>query len=217
MKREFLETLGLDKETVTKVMAEHGKTIEQQKGLTTAAEKDRDNYKGQLDTVTAQLKTFDGVDVAKLKDNIQTLQGDLATQQSKYAAELADRDFTDLINAEITVAKGKNPKAIMALLGIDDLKASKNQKEDAAAAIKALRESDGYLFDDPKRQTRVLSTGGTHREDGVSGAGKTLQELMAEANADPSQIEGILAQVNNMTTKKKKDDPHDRKTCRQWC
>lgn len=171
MERKFLEGLGFDKESVEKVMAEHGKAVEQQKLLTTAAEKDRDTYKGQLDTVTAQLKAFDGVDVEKLKGDIQKLQGDLATQQTNHAAEIADRDFQGNLGAEIAAAKGKNVKAIVALLNTDTLKASKNQKEDIAAALKMLRQSDAYLFDGdgkPAETSRArVSTGGEHNEDGT--------------------------------------------------
>ncbi|MDL2318077.1 phage scaffolding protein [Eubacteriales bacterium OttesenSCG-928-A19] len=172
MERKFLEGLGLDKETVEKVMAEHGKTVEQQKLLTTAAEKDRDTYKGQLDTVNTQLKAFEGVDVAKLQGEIQKLQGDLTTQQATHAAEIADRDFQGNLSAAIAAAKGKNTKAIMALLEekADALKASKNQKEDIAEALKALRESDAYLFDGdgkPNDSTPArVSTGGAHNETG---------------------------------------------------
>jgi hypothetical protein len=51
----------------------------------------------------------------------------------------------------------------MALLDTEALKNSKNQKADVEAAIKALAESDTYLFGDQAATTKV-NTGGTHNE-----------------------------------------------------
>ena len=42
----------------------------------------------------------------------------------------------------IAEAKGRNPKAIKALLDVEALKASKNQKDDVAAALKKLAEAE---------------------------------------------------------------------------
>ena len=52
--------------------------------------------------------------------------------------------ITEVINA----AKGKNVKAIKALLDLDTLKASKNREADAKAAVEALQKDTGYLFGD---------------------------------------------------------------------
>lgn len=172
MERKFLEELGLDKEAIDKIMAQHGKDIEAHKTTAENAAKDRDTYKGQLDEVSKKLKAFEGVDVDKLKGEIETLKTDIATKEADFQSQLADRDFQALLTAGITEAKGKNPKAIAALLDIEALKASKNQKEDTAAAIKALAESDAYLFgeaDKPAGTTTsttpaTVKTGGEHKE-----------------------------------------------------
>lgn len=170
MERKFLEELGLDKEAIDKIMAQHGKDIEAHKTTAENAAKDRDTYKGQLDEVSKKLKAFDGVDVDKLKGEIETLKTDIATKEADFQGQLADRDFQALLAAGITEAKGKNPKAIAALLDVDALKASKNQKEDVAAAIKALAESEAYLFGEasttPGKTTTpaTVKTGGEHNE-----------------------------------------------------
>lgn len=167
MERKFLEELGLDKEAIDKIMAQHGKDIEAHKTSAETAAKDRDTYKGQLDDVSAKLKAFDGVDVDALRGEVDTLKKDMAAKESDFQNQLADRDFQALITAGIAEAKGKNPKAITALLDIEALKASKNQKDDTAAALKALAESDAYLFGEPETTTQTsttVSTGGTHKE-----------------------------------------------------
>ena len=74
MERKFLEELGLDKEAIDKIMAQHGKDIEAHKTTAENAAKDRDSYKGQLDEVSKKLKAFDGVDVEALRGEVDTLK-----------------------------------------------------------------------------------------------------------------------------------------------
>ena len=52
----------------------------------------------------------------------------------------------------IAAVNGKNPKAITALLDVETLRASKNQKEDIATALKALTEKEDskMLFGEPE-------------------------------------------------------------------
>lgn len=92
------------------------------------------------------LKKFDGVDAEGLKAQIADLNKALADKDTEYQKKISDRDFNDLLKESITNAKGKNPTAIMALLDIDTLKASKNQKVDIDNAIKALTESKDSDF-----------------------------------------------------------------------
>lgn len=165
MKTEFLQELGLEQDAIDKIMAENGKDVEAQKAKTTSMAADRDSLKAQLDDVAVKLKAFEGVDVDSLKGEIDTLKTSLADKEAEYNTQLADRDFTATLNAEILAAKGKNPMAIMALLDTEVLKASKNQKDDIAAAIKGLSESDAYLFGDAENtNTTLMSTGGEHTE-----------------------------------------------------
>lgn len=187
MERKFLEELGLDKEAVDKIMAQHGKDIESHKTTAENAAKDRDTYKGQLDEVSKKLKAFDGVDVEALRGEVDTLKKDMAVKEAAFQSQLADRDFQALLAAGITEAKGKNPKAIAALLDIDALKASKNQKEDVAAAIKALAESDAYLFSEasttPSKTTTpaTVKTGGEHTENSDTSTDPFVAAAMKDA------------------------------------
>ena len=48
MKRDFLEALGLEKETVDKIMAENGADLEREKAKTTAARADLADAQGKL-------------------------------------------------------------------------------------------------------------------------------------------------------------------------
>lgn len=110
-------------------------------------ETERDGLKGQLDTVNEALKKFDGVDVAALQGQIETLKCDLEKEKAQYAQKLADMEFDGILNGAVTAAKGRNAKAIRALLDVDALKASKNQEADVTAALEALKKENAYLFE----------------------------------------------------------------------
>ncbi len=93
------------------------------------------------------LKKFDGVDVTALQNQITQLESDITAKETAHAKELADRDFTALLDAAIAGKHGRSAKAIKAMLDVDSLKASKNQKQDIAAALDHLTQESSYLFD----------------------------------------------------------------------
>lgn len=106
----------------------------------------RDEYKNSLDIVNEKLKEFEGINVDELKGQIAKLQDDLKAKDDEYAAKEADRLFTDTLKEAIRNAGGRNDKAVMALLDLEGLKASKNQSEDIKKALETAKESDAYLF-----------------------------------------------------------------------
>lgn len=165
MNRKFLEELGLGKEQIDKIMSENGKDVERHKSDLEQAQKERDDFKTQLDTTAAKLKDFESVDVDKLQHEIATLKGDLQQKDSVYQQQIAERDFHDTLKSKITAAHGRNVKSIMANLDIDALKESKNRNEDIEQAVNSLKESDPYLFVEEQKPVARVSTGGSHSEE----------------------------------------------------
>lgn len=162
---EILAGLGVTvpedkKGELDKQLLENYKTVadyEKQTGKLKLAE-------DKVKTTEEALKQFDGVDVAQLKQQVEKLTGDLAAKDAEYQGKLTDLEFDRALEGAIAGAKGKSAKAIKALLDTDALKQSKNQSEDMKAALDKLRESDGYLFDTPAKQTTGLSHQGGHEE-----------------------------------------------------
>lgn len=113
----------------------------QKEKLTTSEDK--------VKTLTASLDKFKDVDPDALNAEITKLKDQLTQKDDEYAKKISERDFEDLVKTAITSAKGKNAKAIRALLDLDTLKASKNQKDDIATALKTLSEAEDskMLFD----------------------------------------------------------------------
>lgn len=142
MKREFLKAIEtLTDEQIDSIMAEHGKDIETWKQSNASLQKQL------LDTQNA-LKAFDGVNVDELKGQISTLTQQMQAKADEYAKELADRDFMDSVK---TIAMDYNPRklqAVMSLMDMETLKASKNQEADIKAEFEKIKASDPYLFAD---------------------------------------------------------------------
>ena len=110
----------------------------------------------KVKTLTASLDKFKDVDPTALTQTIEDLKGQLTQKDAEFAQRLADRDFDDLINTNINTLKGKNAKAIKALLDVDALKQSKNQAEDIKTALEALQKADdsAFLFESTQPQAQ---------------------------------------------------------------
>lgn len=67
MERKFLESLGIEKEAIDKIMAENGKDIEAQKALTAAETQKVTAANNTIKQLQDAVKKFDGVDVESSK------------------------------------------------------------------------------------------------------------------------------------------------------
>ena len=148
MKAEFLQNFKvgdapLPNEVIEAILAENGRDVE------TAVKPfaDYDSIKEQLRTATEGLEAFKGVDVKDLQGQVAKLTRDLSDQAEAHKKQLADLAFDGVLKEAITAARGRNTKAIAALLDVDALKASKDQTADIKSALDALKKDSGYLFD----------------------------------------------------------------------
>lgn len=146
---------------------------------------------GKVTTLTESLDKFKDVDVDELNNTITTLRTDLANKDKELTDKLAERDFNDLLREAIASANGKNAKAITALLDVEALRASKNQKEDVAAAIKTLTEAEDskMLFGTTEPEEDVLGKGnpiGAVTKNGGSGDAWLNQMMAAAGISEPN-------------------------------
>ena len=149
MKPEFLQNFKvgdqpLPKEIIDAILAENGRDVE----AATKPYADYDHIREQLETAQDGLKAFDGIDVSKLQGEITTLRGQLSDKDREWQGKLDAMAFDGRVRDAIAAAKGKNAKAISALLDMDALRSSKNQDADIRAALEALKQDSGYLFED---------------------------------------------------------------------
>ena len=157
MERSFLEGLNLEKDVIDQIMAENGKDINREKSKA-------DALKTQLDEARQTLKGFEGVNVSELQGKVAQLTADLAAEESEYQGRIAEMEFDAVIDEAIRGSKARNAKAVRALLDLGALRTSKNQKEDIAAAIEAVKKENDYLFADTNVPRVVSSTPGADPE-----------------------------------------------------
>ena len=135
MKRKFLEDLKLEKETIDKIMDEHGKDVTK---LTT----ERDNFKNQYETAQTAQKGFEGVDVNELQTKISTLNTQLANKDTEWQGKLDELEFSGLLKDAVKGAGARNDKAVIALLDGANLKKSKNRQADITTALEAVKKDN---------------------------------------------------------------------------
>lgn len=144
MKRKFLEELGLTKEQVDSIMTENGNDIE-------AAKADVSQVKTELEQTKAQLQeantTIDGFkDYDQVKSQVEEYKSKYEQSKTEYEEKIADMQFNQILETEITAAGGRNAKAVKAMLDVEALKKSKDQSADIKAAIEACQKDNDYLF-----------------------------------------------------------------------
>lgn len=151
MKREFLQNFKvndqeLPKEIIDAIMAEHGRGVE-------AAKKpfaDYETIKTQLTEAQNTIKGFEGQDIDGIRKSAKDWEDKYNQAIADHKAELDNIAFNGDVDEAISAAKGKNAKAIKALLDMKTLKESKNRANDIKAALEALQkaEDSGFLFGD---------------------------------------------------------------------
>lgn len=144
MKREFLQNFeGLTKEAIDAIMAENGRDIEREKNRYT----DYESIKEQLAAANKAIEDFKGMDIDGVKKAAEEWKAKAEQAEKDAAARIADMEFDADLKEAITALKGRNAKAIRALLDVDALKASKNRAEDIKTALDTLKKDNDYLFE----------------------------------------------------------------------
>ena len=201
MKREDLEAIGLSKEQIDKVCDLNNADIsplkadlQKAKDDLAAANEKIGVHENTIKSLKDDLEEFKDADVKGLKQKISDLESDIKTKDEEHQKQISDRDFNDMLKDCISAAHGKNQKAITALLDLDVLKASKNQKEDAEAAIKVLTEAEDskMLFGEPEGNpigtgSPIGNVGGSHmtteeKEDAACRAAMGLPPVKTEGD-----------------------------------
>lgn len=187
LKDAGLEVTAEQLAAIDKEVKENYKTVtdyEKQKDKLTASE-------DKVKTLTESLDKFKDVDADKLNSEIAELKKQLEEKDKTFASQIADRDFDDLVKDAITEAKGRNPKAIKALLDVEALKASKNQKEDVAAALKKLAEAeDSKMLFGEDQPAPVGKVGAIGKVTGGTSGDAFLDSIRAAAGLSTQKSEG---------------------------
>ena len=199
---EILSELGItvpeDKHAaLNKGVAENYKTIAEHEKKVNRLTDDLAAEKRRADEAVETLKGFEGKDfdaITKERDEWQRKHNELVETHKK---ETEEREFSEGLSAAITEAKGKNAKAIMALLDLDKLRGSKNRDKDIKTALDSLRTESGYLFEDNGGDPKFTDPKGN----GGTGGTTTLKDIMKIK--DPVERQRMIGQNLNLFGKEK--------------
>lgn len=125
MKREFLQELKvndqpLPKEIIDAIMAENGRDIEAAKG---------------------------SQDMQILRQEAAAWQEKFTKAEEEHARQLDRLTFEGQLRQAVAAAKGRNSKAILALLDVEALQTSQDREAAIRQAVEDLKTQEGYLFE----------------------------------------------------------------------
>ena len=160
-----------------KAVSENYKTVAEYEKKVNRLTEDLAAEKKRADDAAETLKGFDGKDfdaITRERDEWKTKHDNAVATHQK---EQEEREFNEMLSNAISETKGKNTKAITALLDLDALRKSKNQEKDIKAALEGVKKENEYLFDvngTPPARFDEPGKGGA-----VGGGNATVKEIMA--------------------------------------
>lgn len=185
MKRDFLKNLGIeDKDIIDKILDENSADIGRAKGSVETLEQ-------KISTLEADIRTKDATiadlqnkvgNTEELNNKITQLETDKTNLTNELNTKVSQIQKDHAIEGKIRDAKGKNIKAIKALLDMDKITYENNELggiDDQLTAL-ASAEDSSMLFGDTQ-----VPPAGTHVNNPPSGGGGTppTSNTFAEAVA----------------------------------
>ena len=163
MHRDFLRNFTvngqqLPKEVIDAIMAENGRDIEAAKKayaggnsgngekMFTQEEVNR-IVSDRLAKEREKVQNEGSKDTEQLQAEIDRLKGELDNQAKAHKQQLSDMAFDHTLNNAIKEAKGRDSKAVRAMLDLDALKGSEDHGAAIKAALESLQKGKGWLFD----------------------------------------------------------------------
>lgn len=162
----------------SKAVAENYKTNAEFEKKVNRLTEDLEAEKKARKTAEDTLKGFDGKDFDAITRERDEWQRKHQQLEEEHRKEQDNREFQADVESAISEAKGKNTKAIMALLDLETLRGSKNRKADIAAALKTVQTDNEYLFDAAGAPPARFDDGGNKGNPG-GGGNATVKEIMA--------------------------------------
>lgn len=131
------------------------------------------DFKDQLKERDDQLEELKKIDAEGLQQKIQELQQENETTKNDYEQQLQQKTFDYALKDALTGAKVRNPKAAKALLDLESIKLDGDKLLGLDDQLKAIQESDPYLFQvekEPNPSPQIVVPGNPN---GGKGNGET--------------------------------------------
>ena len=198
MKRliEALKQLGIeipkDKEAdVKKTLSEQYKAVEEHNKTVSKLEEDRDDWKERAEKAEETLKSFEGVDLQTIQDELGKWKKKAEETELEMHRKLEERDFQDALKAEFENIKFSSEaakKAVMSEVMEAGLKVKNGKILGLSDLIEQMKEEDPEAFvDEEKEKMENGKPKFTSRKKDIPEPGKKLTsaELMKLKNEHP--------------------------------
>ena len=144
MKREFLEGLELDKETIDTIMAEYGKTTQ---GL----REERDNLKTQINDANKEIQSYKDMDIDSIKksaDDWKTKYEEMEANQKAEKEKSIRNERTNAFFNDIKFASESAKAGVIAQFNAKDFKYDEESNKFLGASewLNDLKEKDSGAF-----------------------------------------------------------------------
>ena len=170
MTRKFLEDMGLDKETIDKILDENSQDIGKAKADYDQVKKDLDSAKDEITTLNQTIEERDGQletlknsteDVEGLKTQIKNLQDENKKSKDDFQAQLQENRFNSALELGIVKSGAKSAKAIKALLDMEEIKLVDGKLVGFDEQIEQLKGEYAPLFEGDNSTTGLPQGGGS--------------------------------------------------------
>lgn len=178
MTKKELLAAGLTEEQVAEVFRLHGLVVTATKGDLTAVEKDLEDTKTLLGEANTKIEDLSKLDYEEIAKEAADYKDAFEKAEIKREKEIATLKFDHQLDQMITSPdfKGKSPKAIKALLDLEEIKESKDIAATMKEKLTELRTAQDYLFDevDPEGTGGSKGNQGKDKKVPKPNFGKTL-------------------------------------------
>jgi len=151
--KELLKKAGIEEGKLDGVIADIGKELpkhfipKDKYNEVAEAKKKLEADIQERDNQLEQLKNAAG-NSEELKAQIEQLQAENKKASEEWQAKVAQMQLDFAIEKALTAAKAKNPKAVKALLNLENVKLDGDKLLGLDDQLKAIQQSDPYLFGD---------------------------------------------------------------------
>lgn len=159
MNREFLEKLGLEKDTIDQIMAEHGKTLNATKQQLETVEQERDELQTQLEARDTQLEELKKVDPESLQERIAELEQENQAAKEQYESELKDVRLNSAIKLAIS-GQVHDEDLVAGLFDKEKLVIDGDKVVGLEDQLKVLQEEKSFLFKQAEAENQQQSQPG---------------------------------------------------------
>lgn len=169
MDRGFLEEMGIEKENINKILDKYHEGVKEYKDSAEKVktlEAETTSLKEQISQRDKDLKELKKVDAKELETKIAELEEKNKTLQEAHDKEMSETRRNLMIENSLMKANVKNSKAIRGMLELDKITIDGDELAGLEEQIKALKESDSYLFN-IEEPTKTIDLGSGHSTEKV--------------------------------------------------